>query len=152
LDEDGGGGSEENVSELERGMLLAFEGQEKSSSATALSSPQTPHHYTEQSHPRIDEQGGTSYSSLEGLRHGSPLPVCPWEPSPYRFSEQLQDQICQDDDGGDGDHISRDQSAAEKAEEKSNSSGAADGNNEDDDDDYNNDQVGDNDEGLRLAK
>ena len=152
LDEDGGGGSEENVSELERDMLLAFEEQEKSSSATAPSSPQPPRRYTEQSHPRIDEQGGTSYSSLEGLRHGSPLPVCPREPSPYRFSEQLQDQICQDDDDGDGDHISRDQSEVEKAEEKGNSSGAADGDNEDDDDDYNNDQVGDNDEGLRLAK
>jgi hypothetical protein len=152
LDEDGGGGSEENVSELERDMLLAFEEQEKSSSATAPSSPQPPHRYTEQSHPRIDEQSGTSYSSLEGLRHGSPLPVCPREPSAYRFSEQLQDQIYQDDDDGDGDHISRDQSEAEKAEEKGNSSGAADGDNEDDDDDYNNDQVGDNDEGLRLAK
>ena len=38
LDEDGGGESEENVSELEMDMLLAFEEQEKSSSATAPSS------------------------------------------------------------------------------------------------------------------
>jgi hypothetical protein len=157
LDEDGGGGSEGNVSELERDMLLAFEEQEKSSSATAPSSPQPPRRYTEQSHPRIDqehEQGGTSYSSLEGLRHDSPLPVCPQEPSLYRFSEQLQDQICYDDDDGDGDgdHISCDKLEAEEAEEKGNSSGAADGDNEDDDDDYNNDQVGDNNEGLQLAK
>jgi hypothetical protein len=151
LDEDGGGGSEENVSELERDMLLAFEEQEKSSSATAPSSPQPPRRYTEQSYPRIDEQGGTSYSSLEGLRHVSPLPVCPREPSLYRFSEQLQDQICQDDDDGDGDHIICDKSEVEEAEEKGNSSGAA-GDNKDDDDDYNNDQVGDNDKGLRLAK
>jgi hypothetical protein len=79
LGEDGGGGSEEKVSELERDMLLAFEEQEKSS-AIVLSSPQPPRRYTEQSHPLIDqehEQGGTSYSSLEGLRHGPPLPVCP---------------------------------------------------------------------------
>jgi hypothetical protein len=50
LDEDSGGGSDENVSKLERDMLLAFEEQQE------------------------HEQGGTSYSSLEGLRHGSPLP------------------------------------------------------------------------------
>jgi hypothetical protein len=77
LDEEGGGGSEENVSELERDMLLAFEEQEKSSSATAPSSARPPRHSVEPSHPQIDqehEQGGTSYSSLEGLRHSSPLP------------------------------------------------------------------------------
>jgi hypothetical protein len=75
LDEDGGG-SEENVSKLERDMLLAFEEQEKLSSATAPSSPQPPRRYIEQSHPWIDqghEQGGTSHGSLEELRHGSPL-------------------------------------------------------------------------------
>ena len=48
--------------------------------------------------------------------------------------------------------VGDDKSVAEEAEEKDNSSGAADGDNEDDDDDYNNDQVGDSDEGLRLAK
>lgn len=129
-------------------MLLAFEEQEKSSSATAPSSLEPPRCYTKQSYPQIDEQGRTSYSSLEGLRLGSPLLVCPWEPFLYRFNEQLQDQICQDDDDGDSDYISHDQSEVEKAEEKGNNSGATDDDNEDDDDDYNNDQVGDNDKGL----
>jgi hypothetical protein len=72
LDKDGGVGNEENVSELERDMLLAFEEQEELS-AIASSSPRPPCRYTEQLHPRIDqehEQGGTSYSSLEGLRVG----------------------------------------------------------------------------------
>jgi hypothetical protein len=76
LDEDSGGGSEENVSELERDMLLAFEEQEKSSLATATCSPQPPYHSTEQSHPRIDQehdQSGTNYSRLEELRYSSPL-------------------------------------------------------------------------------
>jgi hypothetical protein len=52
LDEDGGGWSEENISELGKHMLLAFEEQEESS-ATAPSYTQ-PRVYTEQSHPRID--------------------------------------------------------------------------------------------------
>jgi hypothetical protein len=51
LDEDSGGDSGENISDLERDMLLAFEEQEKSLSATALSSPQPPCCYTEQSSP-----------------------------------------------------------------------------------------------------
>jgi hypothetical protein len=96
LDEDGGGGSGEIVSELERDMLLAFEEQEKSSLAPTPSSPQPPCRYTEHSHPRIDqehEQGGISYSN-----------------------------------------------------------GATDSDNKDNNDKYNNGQVGDNDEGLRLAK
>jgi hypothetical protein len=63
------------------------------------------------------------------------IPVCPWEPSLYRFSEQLQDQVYQDNDDN-VDHISCNKSAAEEAEEKDNSSGAADGDNEDDDDSY----------------
>jgi hypothetical protein len=70
LDKDSGGGSYENVFDLERDMLLAFEEQEKSSSATAPSSPQLPFLYTEQSHPQIDqehEQGETSHSRLEEL-------------------------------------------------------------------------------------
>jgi hypothetical protein len=54
LDEEGGGGSEENVSELERDMLLAFEEQEKSSSATAPSSARPPCRFVEPSHPQID--------------------------------------------------------------------------------------------------
>ena len=56
LDEDGGGESGENVSDLERDMLLAFEEQEKSSSATTLSSPQPPCRYTKQSSPQIDRE------------------------------------------------------------------------------------------------
>jgi len=59
--------SGENVSDLERDMLLAFEEQEKSSSATALSSPQPPCRYTEQPSPQIDQeddQGDTSHGRL----------------------------------------------------------------------------------------
>ena len=41
---------------------------------------------------------------------------------------------------------------SEETGKKGNSSSATDSNNEDDDDDYNNDQVGDTDEGLQLAK
>jgi hypothetical protein len=76
LDEDGGGESGEHVSELEMDMLLAFKEQEKSSSATAPSSPRPHHHSTEPPHPRIDQehdQSGTNYGRLEELRHGSPL-------------------------------------------------------------------------------
>jgi hypothetical protein len=54
LDEDSRGESEENVSKLEMDMLLAFEKQEKLSSATAPSSTRPHCHSTEQSHPRID--------------------------------------------------------------------------------------------------
>jgi hypothetical protein len=75
LDEDGGGESRENVSELEMDMLLAFKEQEKSSSATAPSSPQPPRCYTEQLHPQIDqehEQGETSHSRLKELGFCSP--------------------------------------------------------------------------------
>jgi hypothetical protein len=76
LDEDGGGDSGENVCDLERDMLLAFEEQEKSSSATALSSPQPPCRYTEQSSPQIDQeddQSDTSHSRLDELGYSSPL-------------------------------------------------------------------------------
>ena len=75
LDEDGGGESWENISELEMDMLLAFEEQEKSSSATAPSSARPHRHSTEQSYPRIDQehgQGGTSHSRLEELGFCSP--------------------------------------------------------------------------------
>jgi hypothetical protein len=41
---------------------------------------------------------------------------------------------------------------AEEVEEKGNSSSAANSDNEDDDNNYNNDQVGDNNKGLQLAK
>jgi hypothetical protein len=88
LDEDGRG-SEETVSELERDMLLAFEEQDKSSSATAPSSPQPLCDYTGQWHAQVykgHEQGRTSYSSFEGLSHGSPLPNQDQE------KEELQEQ------------------------------------------------------------
>jgi hypothetical protein len=65
LDEDGRG-SDENVSDLERDMLRAFE----ESSATAPSSLQPPCLYTEQSHPQNDqehEKSETSPSRLEEL-------------------------------------------------------------------------------------
>lgn len=93
LDEDGGGWSEENAFELEGHLLLAFEEQEKSSSATAPSSLQ-PVRYTEQSHPQIDqedEQGGTSYSSLEVLRHDSPL--CIQDQEEELQEQQLQQEV-----------------------------------------------------------
>jgi len=57
-------------------MLLAFEEQEKSSSATAPSSPRPHHHSAKPSHPQIHQehdQSGTSYGRLEELRQGSPL-------------------------------------------------------------------------------
>jgi hypothetical protein len=53
-------------------MLLAFEEQEKSSSATAPGSPQPPCLYTKQSHPQEHEQGETSHSRLEELGFCSP--------------------------------------------------------------------------------
>jgi len=89
LDEDGGRGREENISELERDMLLAFEEQEKSSSPTAPSSPRPHRHSTKPSHSQIDQeldQSGTSYGRLEGLRHGSPLR------SQDQEEEELQEQ------------------------------------------------------------
>ena len=88
LDEDGGGDSVENVSDLERDMLLAFEEQEKSSSATALSSPQPPCRYTEQSSPQIDQeddQGDTSHNRL-----GYSSPLCEQD-----HGEELQEQHLQ---------------------------------------------------------
>jgi hypothetical protein len=69
LDKDGAG-SEGNLSELERDMLLALEEQEKSSSATAPSSAQPPRGYTKQSHPWINQE----HDQGRTLKHGSPLP------------------------------------------------------------------------------
>lgn len=70
LDADGGGGSEENT-ERARDMRLAFEEQEKSTSATASSSPR-PYRSTEPLHPQIDQeehdQGGSNYGGLKELR------------------------------------------------------------------------------------
>ena len=76
LDVDDGGDGGENVSELERDMLMAFEEQEKSSSTTALSSPQPPCRYIEQLSSRInqeDNQGNTSHGRLDELGYSSLL-------------------------------------------------------------------------------
>jgi hypothetical protein len=76
LDKDSRGDSSKNVSNLERDMLLAFEEQEKSSLATALSSPQPPCRYTKQSSPQIDQednQGDTRTGRLDKLGYSSPL-------------------------------------------------------------------------------
>jgi hypothetical protein len=68
LDKDSRGEREENVSELEKDMLLAFEEHVKSSLATAPSSL-CPHRYsTESLHPQIDkehDQSRTNYGRLE---------------------------------------------------------------------------------------
>jgi hypothetical protein len=99
LDEDSGGESGENVSELEMDMLLAFEEQEKSSSATAPSSPRPHRHSTEQSHPRIDrehDQGGTNYGRLEGLRHSSPLRNQDQEEEPQEQQRLEQQEVAVD--------------------------------------------------------
>jgi hypothetical protein len=91
LDEVGGGESEENVSELERDMLQAFEEHLKSSSATAPSSPRPHRHSTEPPHPQIDQehdQSGTNYGTLE-------------EPEEQQRQEVAVDamQEMEDDDG-----------------------------------------------------
>jgi hypothetical protein len=44
LDEDSGGGNDNNISELERDLLLAFEEKEKSSSVSPLGSARFPRH------------------------------------------------------------------------------------------------------------
>ncbi|TVY93988.1 hypothetical protein LAWI1_G003141 [Lachnellula willkommii] len=69
------GESNENAFELERSMQLAFEEEEKSLLAPAPSSYH-PYPSTEPSHLQFGEendQSGTGYSRLEGLRPGFPL-------------------------------------------------------------------------------
>ena len=76
LDEEGGEWSAENVSDLERDMLLAFEEPEELSSATAPTPPQSPHLYTEQPHPQIDqehEQREAFHRRIEELGYCSPF-------------------------------------------------------------------------------
>jgi hypothetical protein len=88
LDKDSRGRREENISELERDILLAFEEHVKSSSATAPSFPCLHHHSTEPPHLQIDQeynQSRASYSRLERLRHGSLL-------SNQDQEEELQEQ------------------------------------------------------------
>jgi hypothetical protein len=95
LDKDYGGEGYDNVSELERDLLLAFEELEESSLATAPNFPQSHRRNIEQSHPRIDqeyEQGRTSSSSLEGFGHGSPLPNQDQDQEEEEFYVQQQEQ------------------------------------------------------------
>jgi len=104
LDKDRGH-SGENVSDLERDMLLAFEEQEKSSSATALSSPQPPCRYTEQLSPQIDQeddQGDTSHSRLNELGYGSPLREQDHgEEEPQQQQQEVAVQAVREDDSVD---------------------------------------------------
>ena len=67
-----GESKKENISELEKDLLLAFEEQDKllSALASTLNSPRFWHHSIKLSYPQID---GTSTIRLEELRHGSPL-------------------------------------------------------------------------------
>jgi hypothetical protein len=76
VDEDRGGRRDENTSELGKDFLLTLEGQEKTSSATAPSSPRPRYHSAEPSQPQIGpghDQSGTGYVRLEEPRRGSPL-------------------------------------------------------------------------------
>jgi hypothetical protein len=111
LGESGGGGSDENASELERDMQLAFEEQEKSSSAPAPApapgsprprrpSAEPPHPHTEQEHDR----GGTSCGRSEELGRGPPRRS---QDRGEEAQEQRQRQevavelMREEDDGGD---------------------------------------------------
>jgi hypothetical protein len=107
LDKDGRGDSSENVSDLERDMLLAFEEQEKSSSATALSSSHPPCCYTKQLSLQIDQeddQGNTSYGRLDELRYGSLLREQdhveeePQEQQPQQQQKEVAVQAMREDD------------------------------------------------------
>jgi hypothetical protein len=113
LGEDSEGGSGENVSDLERDMLLAFEEQEKSSSATAPGFPQPPYRYTEQSSPQIDQeddQDDTSHGGLDELGYGSPL--CkqdrgeeePQEQQPQQQQQKVVVQAMREEDDDDNDN------------------------------------------------
>jgi hypothetical protein len=104
LDEDGGD-SGENVFDLEKDMLLAFEEQEKSSSATALSSPQPLCRYTEQLSPQIDQeddQGDTSHSRLNELGYSSSLREQDHgEEEPQQQQQEVAVQAVREDDSDD---------------------------------------------------
>ena len=74
LEEDSSGESDDNVSELEKDLLLAFEEQEKSS-VSPPSAAHLPRCSIEPSHPQIDQvhnQSGTSYGGLEELGPSAP--------------------------------------------------------------------------------
>jgi len=106
LGESGGGGSNENASELKRDMQLAFEEQEKPSSAPAPGSPrprrpsaEPPHPHTEQEHDR----DGTSCGRSEEPGRGPPRRS---QDPGEEAQEQLQRQevaaeLMREDGGGD---------------------------------------------------
>lgn len=76
LNEDGGEGSKDYFSELEKDLLLTFEEQGKLLSAPAASSLYAPCCSTEPSHAQISqdhEQDATSQGRLEGLQDNSKL-------------------------------------------------------------------------------
>lgn len=99
VDENGKRGGNENASELERDMQLAFEEQEKSSLDSAPSSPHPQYHSVELSHPQSDserDQGGTSNVSLELGRD-------PREDQGEEAHEQRQHKVAaEQSSGGDG--------------------------------------------------
>jgi hypothetical protein len=71
LDENGVRGIDENASELEKNIQLAFEEQEKSSSTTAPKSPRPHRHPAGPSHPPIDqEQDPLEPSQTQGREVG----------------------------------------------------------------------------------
>ncbi|KAH7363929.1 hypothetical protein BKA65DRAFT_124992 [Rhexocercosporidium sp. MPI-PUGE-AT-0058] len=92
LDQDGGGESEENVSDLERDMQLAFEEQEELL-ATSLSSPGR--RSFESSHPPINQDYDRSWS--EELRSSSRLCSQEKEKEGPREREQVQEEMAADE-------------------------------------------------------
>jgi hypothetical protein len=101
LNEDSGGGSDDNVSELEKGLLLAFKEQEKPSSVSPPSSARPPRHSFEPSHPQIDQvhnQSGTSYDRLEELGYGFPLGSQDREEEPQEQQEQQEVEAMREED------------------------------------------------------
>lgn len=94
LDEDGEGWSDDIVPELEKDQRLALEDQEKSSSASAPSSPRPPRRSTEPSYPQINlehNQGGTRYGRLGERKFGSPL--CNHDQGQKKSQEQQLQEV-----------------------------------------------------------
>ncbi|KAH7342186.1 hypothetical protein BKA65DRAFT_478089 [Rhexocercosporidium sp. MPI-PUGE-AT-0058] len=131
LDEDGGGGSEGNVSDLKRDMQLAFEGQEELL-ATSPSSPR-PRRSAESSHPQIDQDRNQSRS--EELRSGSRLYSQDEEQDGPR-EQQEQEEVAVDDmrhevveeeleEGDDGDNNGEREQRGEKRQHQDEGSIAA---------------------------
>jgi hypothetical protein len=115
------------VHDLERDMLLAFKEQEKSSSATALSSPQSPCCYTKQSSPQIgqeDDQGDTSYCRLDKLGYSSPLREQDHgeeelqEQHPQQQQQEVAVQAMREEEDGDDDDDDDDDNDREQWGEK----------------------------------